>query len=184
MIYLIDFENVSNRGFNGIERVGGKDAIILFYSEQRSTISITVHRKLEETKARKEYLPVKTGGKNALDFQLVTWLGYLIAQQPDEEYCIVSNDTGFDAAIDFWQKREARISRSVDLNGVQIKAARTRIQELLPQYKEDAGKILDTINKYKTKQGINNALVKMYGSEKAGVIYKAIKPMLTTKKGN
>ena len=184
MIYLIDFENVSNGGFNGIETVDGKDTIILFYSEQRSTMSVTVHRRLEETRAKKEYIAVKTGGKNALDFQLVTWLGWLIAQNSEQDYCIVSNDTGFDAAIDFWQKRQIHVSRSVDLNGVQIKAVRNRIQELLPQYKEDSGKILDTINKYKTKQGINNALVKMYGSEKAGVIYKAIKPMLTTKKGN
>ena len=36
--------------------------------------------------------------------------------------------------------------------------------------------------KYKTKQGINNALVKKYGSKSGGEIYKAIKPLLAAKK--
>ena len=42
---------------------------------------------------------------------------------------------------------------------------------------------MELISKYKTKQGINNALVKKYGSEDAGVIYKSIRPMLAGKKG-
>ena len=173
MIYLIDFENVSNGGFNGIENLTEKDEIKLFYSEKRSTISIGVHRKLEGSRAKKEYLPIKTGGKNALDFQLVTWLGYMIARNENAEYCIVSNDTGFDYAIDFWEKRGARVMRSADLNGVQMKHMREKLKELLPAETRE----------YKTKQGINNALVKKYGSEDAGVIYKSIRPMLAGKKG-
>jgi len=38
------------------------------------------------------------------------------------------------------------------------------------------------MSKYKTKQGINNALVKEFGSEKTGIIYKALRPMLKSKK--
>lgn len=184
MIYLIDFENVSNSGFNGIETLTDRDEIKLFYSEKNSKISIGMHRKLESTAARKEYLPIKTGGKNALDFQLATWLGYLISQNKKESYCIVSNDTGFDYVIDFWKKHEAKVMRSADLNGVQSAHVREQIREILPEdVKDDAGKIMDLINKYKTKQGINNALVKKYGSEHAGVIYKALRPMLASKKG-
>lgn len=183
MIYLIDFENVSSGGFNGIEALDAKDELMIFYSEQKSSISISVHRKLEKSPVKKEYLPIRTGGKNALDFQLVTWLGYLIAKGEKAEYCVVSNDTGFDYALDFWKKRGIRVSRSVDLNGIQLSHTKGRIQEMLPQYRQDAGKIMDTINRYKTKQGINNALVKLYGSEKAGVVYKAIRPLIANKKG-
>ena len=184
MIYLIDFENVSNGGFNGIENLTEKDEIKLFYSEKRSTISIGVHRKLEGSRAKKEYLPIKTGGKNALDFQLVTWLGYMIARNENAEYCIVSNDTGFDYAIDFWEKRGARVMRSADLNGVQMKHMREKLKELLPaETRDEADRIMALISKFKTKQGINNALVKKYGSEDAGVIYKSIRPMLAGKKG-
>jgi hypothetical protein len=193
MIYLIDFENVSNGGFNGIEELTQDDEIALFYSESRSTISITVHRKLESTEAKKIYLPIKTGGKNALDFQLVTWLGYNIAKDEmsgrkkrGAGYCIVSNDTGFDFAIDFWEKRGISVLRSADLRGIQMKNSKAKIQEVLPEFKDQAGTILSIINKYKTKQGINNALVKKFGSENAGVIYKSIRQaqLLAGKKGN
>jgi len=185
MKYLIDFENVASSGLNGLEKLTGEDEVIIFYSENRSTITISAHRKLENSEVKKDYLQIKTGGKNALDFQLVSWLGYLIAQSDakKERFCIVSNDSGFDAVVDFWKKRDVNVMRSSDLNGVQVVKVTERIKELLPQYKEEAGHIQNVINRYKTKQGINNALVKLYGSEKAGTIYKSIKPLLTGKKG-
>lgn len=183
MIYLIDFENVANSGFNGIEKLNGEDKIIIFYSENRSTISINVHRKLEITKAKKEYISIKAGGKNALDFQLVSWLGYLIKDNENTEFCIVSNDRGFDFVVDFWSKKNVKVNRSIDLNGIHMKHAKARIQELLPDFNDDAGIILDIISRYKTKQGINNALVKKYGTSQAGIIYKTIKPLLVGKKG-
>lgn len=183
MIYLIDFENVNNSGFNGIDKLNNNDKIIIFYSENKSTISINVHRKLEAVKADKEYIPIKTGGKNALDFQLVSWMGYLIGNNEKQDFCIVSHDRGFDFVIDFWEKRGIKVTRSADLNGIHIKYARIKIEEALPKHKEDSGFIVDTISRYKTKQGINNALVKKFGSEEAGIIYKTIKPFLAGKKG-
>ena len=42
-------------------------------------------------------------GKNALDFQLVTFLGYLIAKEKADSYYIISRDTGFQSAVLFCQ---------------------------------------------------------------------------------
>ena len=75
MKYLIDFENVASNGFEGLELLDDGSELLIFYSEQHSTISITVHQELERSRIRKTYMPIKTGGKNALDFQLVSWLG-------------------------------------------------------------------------------------------------------------
>ena len=50
-----------------------------------------------------------------------------------------------------------------------------------------ADKVTRIILKYKTKQGINNALVREFQSQdnkKASELYKAIKPLLKDKKGN
>lgn len=74
MKYLIDFENVASNGFEGLELLDDGSELLIFYSEQHSTISITVHQELERSRIRKTYMPIKTGGKNALDFQLVSWL--------------------------------------------------------------------------------------------------------------
>ena len=39
------------------------------------------------------------------------------------------------------------------------------------------------LQKYKTKQGVNNALVKELGTTKAGELYKLLKPYMNDKKG-
>lgn len=49
--------------------------------------------------------------------------------------------------------------------------------------KEEAKEVFQYIEKYKTKQGLNNALVKRYDSKNAGRIYQAIKPLIKDKKG-
>lgn len=50
-------------------------------------------------------------GNNALDFQLSSHLGYLIAQNPDSVFQIVSQDNGFDMIVDYWQEKGYRVSR-------------------------------------------------------------------------
>ncbi|MBS1417022.1 MAG: hypothetical protein HPZ96_01460, partial [Ruminiclostridium sp.] len=40
------------------------------------------------------------------------------------------------------------------------------------------------INELTTKSGINNRIVKKYGTKRAGEIYRLIKPLLTDKKGD
>ncbi|MFT3952016.1 MAG: PIN domain-containing protein [Oscillospiraceae bacterium] len=57
------------------------------------------------------------------------------------------------------------------------------LHSLLSQFPDDVHKIEELISKYKTKQGINNALVKEYGNDKTSAIYKIIKPLLKDKKG-
>lgn len=61
-----------------------------------------------------------------------------------------------------------------------------RLEERVRAYIEDAeirAEVAPLIEKYKTKMGLNNAIVKIYGTEKAGEIYKKIKPLIKDKKG-
>ena len=51
-------------------------------------------------------------GKNGLDFQLVSYLGYLLKTASKSNYVIVSNDCGFDAVVRFWQERGMSVSRT------------------------------------------------------------------------
>ena len=48
---------------------------------------------------------------------------------------------------------------------------------------EDRKEIVSFVRRYKTKQGVNNALVRRFRSQKAGEIYKRIKPLIRDKKG-
>lgn len=101
--YLVDFENVKSKGLSGIDRLTEKDHVIIFYSENSDTISFEMHCLVMQTKAQVDYMKVRVGGKNALDFQLSTLLGYLVAKGEDTHLFIISNDKGFDKLHDFWE---------------------------------------------------------------------------------
>ena len=50
-------------------------------------------------------------GTNALDFQLCSELGYLIAVNKGDDFIIVTNDTGYDAAVKYWRHKEYSVKR-------------------------------------------------------------------------
>ena len=101
-IYLVDFENVKSKGLQGIDNLTETDTVIIFYSENSDTINFEMHQKVLTSKADIEYFKVNVGGKNALDFQLSTLLGYLVAKDTYTNIFVISNDRGFDFLHDFW----------------------------------------------------------------------------------
>ena len=103
-VYMIDYENVKTGGLNGISRLTGADRVIIFYSENANRLTFDLHQRLMASTAQIEYREVSVGGHNALDFQLVTYLGYLIAQEPNGQYLIISNDRGFEYVVNFWRR--------------------------------------------------------------------------------
>lgn len=181
-IYLVDYENVNSSGMKGLEQLTENDEVFLFYSVNSNTMTFSLHNSICSSKAKIEFLNCNTGGKNSLDFQIATLLGFLIAKNGDVEYVIVSKDTGFASIVTFWSNRKINIMVANNLLKENQKTNENVLLKVLPNFKSDFPKILSIINKYKTKQGINNAFVKEYGSDKAGTIYKAIKPLLSDKK--
>ena len=105
--YLIDFENVKSRGMEGVELLAEEDTVCIFYSDNADSMTFDLHRKLNETKAQIIYHKVAVGTKNALDFQLATYLGYLICEQQREgihpNYFIVTKDNGFTSLMVYWK---------------------------------------------------------------------------------
>lgn len=101
--FLVDFENVKSKGLVGIDQLGSDDHVVIFYSENSDTISFEMHCSVMRAAASVEYMKVNVGGKNALDFQLSTLLGYMVAQQNNSHIFIISNDKGFDKLHDFWE---------------------------------------------------------------------------------
>ena len=92
--YLVDYENVKADGMYGVDQLGKKDCVCIFYSENASTLTFGLHEKLNQTKGKIVLQKVEVGVKNALDFQLSTYLGYLISENEgkNESYYIVSEE--------------------------------------------------------------------------------------------
>lgn len=101
-VFLIDFENMRSEGLRGIDNLSAEDTVVIFYSNNADTLSFAAHAMIMSSKANIVYYKIKRGGKNALDFQLITCLGYMLAKEPEAEYFVISKDTGYDFAIEFW----------------------------------------------------------------------------------
>ena len=202
-VFLIDFENVKSAGLNGILGLTEEDTVCFFYSENAETMTFGLHRRLTETKANVQYQKVEVGVKNALDFQLSSYLGYVISQNlvaglENVTYYVVTNDRGFACLKTYWKKRNVEVNLISEITvGVQndvvvkeltpkepVKDELTLAVEKVLEDKADVPFIVKCINHYKTKSGVNNALMKEFkDAKKAGEVYSAIKPLIKDKKG-
>lgn len=115
-VYLVDFENVRSEGLTGVEKLGENDECYIFYSVNAYSLSFDLHQKIIESKAKFYYKMVDAHGKNALDFQLVTFLSYLVAKHPDEHFYVVTADKMFSCATDYWCKENVDADVLEDLS--------------------------------------------------------------------
>jgi hypothetical protein len=106
--YLIDYENTGENGLKGITELPEDSCVVIFYSENADKISFDMHQKFCICKTKLEFRKINTGRKNALDFQLSTYLGYLIAKNEEDQYYIVSKDNGYRSVVDFWRDKKVR----------------------------------------------------------------------------
>ena len=204
--YLVDFENVRTDGIKALNGVQPGDAMVVFYSENCKSITLDVLESIISLKLKYSSFKVKVGTKNALDFQLASYLGYLIGQGgADMNYCIVSEDKGFEAIADFWREQGVCVScvslkeplridkesqKELSRQETRRKKSKVSLQDLatLDEVKPlvgaggDPDAVLKIFNQYKTKQAICNGMAKHFkDSKRASDIYKKLKPLLKTK---
>ena len=109
-IYLVDSENVGDIWVPLLAASQPEDEVIVFYTQKSPHMNYENVRMLKETD--KEAIFIKCfEGSNALDFQLVSELGYRLRENQECDYVIVSNDTGFDAVVRYWSQRQMSVRR-------------------------------------------------------------------------
>ena len=109
-IYLVDSENVGDIWVPLLVSSQEDDEVLVFYTTKSPHMNYENVRMLKETEKEADFIKCFEGS-NALDFQLVSELGYRLSQNAAREYVIVSNDTGFDAAVRYWSTRKMPVSR-------------------------------------------------------------------------
>lgn len=199
-IYLVDYENVKN--LLGINNLTSDDKVIIFYSKKANTLTFDLHQAILSSQAKIEYKCVEVGGQNALDFQLSSYLGYLIKENENSQrkiYIIISKDRGFSFVKSFWSKEKSidiqiltnLVGDVQDVDNVQDKDLvdekldiETDIKKLLKEKNiklsdAELKEIIAMVKKYKTTQTINGYLNKLLkDSAKTGIILKIIKPYI------
>ena len=108
--YLIDSENVGDFWIPLLELPADQAELIVFYTKNSPHMSYDSLIKLKESDRTVTFIKCYEG-TNALDFQLCTELGYLIAMNKGDDFIIVTNDTGYDAAVKYWRHKEYSVKR-------------------------------------------------------------------------
>lgn len=111
VVYLIDSENVNDVWIQLVTVMQPQDEILVFYTEKSPHMSYEKVIELTSLSDRPIRWIKCVEGSNALDFQLVTELGARVAVSPDHAFVVVSNDTGFDAAVKYWVQRDKDVRR-------------------------------------------------------------------------
>jgi hypothetical protein len=203
-IYLIDYENVNEAGLEGIASLSDEDTVYIFYNSQiTKTIPFVRGIEMVKTNAQIEFIQTNKSGKNYLDFQLSTYLGYLVGSGKKGVVFIISKDAGFDSIVDFWKGRSINICRQESISRNKQKApvkaepakktesvvADGNKQGLPESYRKKvraavkpeklptssyAG-IYKAIVGSKSKTELNNALVKNFDNARGGKIYGLVK---------
>lgn len=108
--YLVDTENVGSTWKDLLPAKTQDDQILLFYTENSPYMSYTDLQMILQYPNQFELIRCNPG-KNGLDFQLVSYLGYLLCGSPESRFVIISNDNGFDAVVKFWTDKGMSILR-------------------------------------------------------------------------
>lgn len=203
--YLVDYENIHNNLDNLINNTSNGDSIVLFYSETCKNISLDVISNFTSRNLKIDCFKVITGTKNALDFQLASYLGYLVGENKKAaNYYIVSNDKGFDCLCEYWESIRVSVVRIC----AQISVVNPVLKQNAPKTKKEVKKnnkannditleevkeivkenseaefIVDVLNNSKEKTEVHNKISKHYkDSKKTGILYKKLKPLFKEKK--
>ena len=123
--YLIDSENVGDFWIPLLDLPAEKSALIVFYTRNSPHMSYESLIRLKESDRTVTFVKCYEG-TNALDFQLVSELGYLIGKEEDGSFVIVTNDTGFDAAVKYWRRKKKSVKR---ITGKECKNLERRLKE-------------------------------------------------------
>lgn len=133
--FLVDSENVNDNWLMLFDMADEDDEIIVFYTKKSPHMSyMSVIRLMENNKINIRF-EESYEGTNALDFQLVSYMGYLMGRNDThsennssatpivtdtadvsaascaDEYIIMSNDTGYDPAVRFWKDKGYAVRR-------------------------------------------------------------------------
>ena len=93
---LVDWENVQPKDSDIRNLVSGVTDVWLFHGPGQKKFDVH-HASFGE---RATAVPIARTGKNALDFHLSFYMGYIAARQPAARFVVMSNDKGYGPMLD------------------------------------------------------------------------------------
>ena len=157
MIFLVDGDNNIGTGLKGIEMLSEQDTVLVFYQKEGLALS-KIQKLCAGTSADVQYIESVRGGRNSIDFQIITELGVLVGRREADYAYVISQDKGYAASIDALRARYADAFQEVDL--------RPSIEDCLH---------LPFILKAANRQDLRNALARECGEAQGSALYNRLK---------
>ena len=187
-VYLVDTENVGNAWVELLDVKKSRDRVILFYTDNSPKLSYKDLECIIQHPNSYELMQCYPG-KNGLDFQLISYLGFLIRSAPKTDYVIVSDDADYDPVIQFWNKQDVSVSRMTlrQLSyhtEVQTGKSVKRIEKIIDKVFQGNHMVLKqkrAISTIVAEHGpeqlaqIHTACQKAFGTKDGGTMYRIIK---------
>lgn len=156
MIFLVDGDNNIGTGLKGVEMLSDQDTVLIFY--QKGLALTKIEKLCAASHANVQYVESVRGGKNSIDFQIITELGVLVGKREADFAYVISQDKGYAASIDALRARYADAFQEV--------ALRPSIEECLH---------LSFLLKAATRRELSNALTREYGPAQGALLYNHLK---------
>lgn len=156
-IFLVDGDNHIGTGLKGVEMLSEQDTVLIFYQKEGLALS-KIQKLCAGTCADVQYIESVRGGRNSIDFQIITELGVLVGRREAEYAYVISQDKGYAASIDALRARYADAFQEVDL--------RPSIEDCLH---------LPFILKAANRQDLRNALARECGEAQGSALYNHLK---------
>ena len=153
MIFLVDGDNNIGTGLQGIDLLTEEDTVLVFFGKGQTLAN--VKKLCAGTRAQVQYLESVKGGKNSLDFQIITELGVLVGRGEADFAYVISQDKGYEAAMSALHARYASTFREV--------ALRPSIQDCL-----QAAFLLRAA----TREELSAALIRQFGPVQGELAYR------------
>lgn len=113
----VDGENTTlNEYLDLFDLLSDNDHLLIFHSSVNARITFTDIPKLMRSKVHYEFVKIKPGKKNALDFVLASYVGRFLFTEPDSKHYILSKDMGYDALCIHYSSVDKFVERIPDIS--------------------------------------------------------------------
>lgn len=102
MYFLIDYENVKEKGLAGVEYLEKEDYITFFYSKTCDKCQNRWLDTIASSGCKVDICKLVKTGKNGLDFYIASRIGQYFGAGNKGPVAIISQDKGYQAVRDYW----------------------------------------------------------------------------------
>lgn len=146
-IYFVDLENVAAHFLFMSENLTAEDMVLIFMRhtqygipDMKSSLEKAISD-FREKRIHYQIIDMKSSGKNAMDFQICTALGYMVGLHgTNAEYYIISEDRGYESAAECVQTSLAKGAKIEFTKDFSVVKTSTTVKEELKSICKDCPK--------------------------------------------